>query len=264
MSCRATNTEPGTIGSTTAVVIPVYARTLVSIQRLVNTVAQLRQQSRPPNLIILVDDCGPVPVPNKAANGQVQVLRLKQNCGPATARNCGLAAAKQAGAVVVCFLDADCTPERGWVEAMQQAQLSNPGIVCGQTMAEQPNTAIGIYHNVCGTLNGRMGADGSVLYGCTCNLSIAVQSVALAFDSSFPGAAFEDVDFCVRAKKTSISLTYARTAVVKHDYEAGIRDLFVRFQRYGAFESTMARKHPEYLSWLWSSTEISCHPVRWR
>lgn len=49
-----------------------------------------------------------------------------------------------------------------------------------------------MYHDVCGTLNGRRLKDGSLLYGCTCNLSMTPSSVRrLEFDTGFPDAAFE-------------------------------------------------------------------------
>lgn len=45
---------------------------------------------------------------------------------------------------------------------------------------------------MCGTLNGRRLADGTLLYGCTCNLSITLASIKrLHFDTGFPDAAFE-------------------------------------------------------------------------
>ena len=45
---------------------------------------------------------------------------------------------------------------------------------------------------MCGTLNGRHLADGTLLYGCTCNLSIMLAAInRLQFDTGFPDAAFE-------------------------------------------------------------------------
>ena len=83
-----------------------------------------------------------------------------------------------------------------------------------------------MFHDVCGTLNGRMFKDGSLLYGCTCNLSIAVDLVPLSFDESFRSASFEDVDFCVCACKRGIPMTYNKDAVVRHHYDPGIMGLF--------------------------------------
>jgi len=64
-----------------------------------------------------------------------------------------------------------------------------------------PNNEImtaGRFHDVFGTLNGRMFTDGSLLYGCTCNMSVSFTACPLRFDEDFRTAAFEDVDFCYR------------------------------------------------------------------
>ena len=187
------------------------------------------------------------------------IVRLEHNAGPATARNHGMRAARAHGCAVVCFLDADCLPAQDWVGAMEAAQRQRPGIVCGRTMSDQPETAVGMYHNVWGTLNGRvLESDSSLLYGCTCNLSISAELIAADFDVTFPGAAFEDVEFCVRCKKAGAPLTYSKAAVVHHHYDCNVSGLFQQFKRYGMYEAHMVLRHPEYLSWLWSSREISC------
>ncbi len=80
------------------------------------------------------------------------------------------------------FLDA---LQPSWLGVMERAQRRKPGIVAGRTMASAPGTHVGLYHNVCGTLNGRRLSDGSMLYGCTCNLSLDLGRVAQDFDASF-------------------------------------------------------------------------------
>lgn len=72
-----------------------------------------------------------------------------------------------------------------WLGVMERAQRRKPGIVAGCTMASAPGSCVGLYHNVCGTLNGRRLGDGSMLYGCTCNLSLDLGRVAQDFDASF-------------------------------------------------------------------------------
>ncbi len=235
-----------------------YARTEHDLALLFKVLQYLSQQKRPADLIILVDDGSPLTIPSIFANEGLALVQLWCNKGPATARNCGIALAKERGANVICFLDADCQPSSDWVAMMERAQQETPGIVCGKTLADASATAVGLYHEVFGTLNGRMLQDGSVLYGCTCNLSISVAGVNLLFDTSFPAASFEDVEFCIRAKKNRIRMTYYPSAVVHHHYEPGWISLFYQFQRYGRFERQTALKHKEYLPWLWSSQEISC------
>lgn len=241
-----------------AVVIPVYARTEHDLILLTTVLQHLSQQQRSANLTILVSDGSPLEIPSFLCQGNTMLLSLPVNRGPAAARNRGIEAAKQHGASIICFCDADCQPEPGWLAAMEGAQQQTPGIVCGMTLSHAPHTAVGHYHEVFGTLNGRMLKDGSVLYGCTCNLSISLAHVGLLFDVGFPKAAFEDVDFCIRAKKQGITLTYNPRAVVRHHYGSGMLSLFRQFQRYGRYERLAALKHKEYLPWLYASSEITC------
>ena len=51
--------------------------------------------------------------------------------------------ASQLDARIICFMDADCLPEPGWVEAMEAAQKGSPGIVSGCTVSSAPDSAIG-------------------------------------------------------------------------------------------------------------------------
>lgn len=258
-NCRIAKRQPEIDGHNfIAVVLPVYARTEHDLAMLFKVLQYLSKQKRPADLIVLVDDGSPLTIPSVIANEGLALVQLWCNKGPATARNCGMTVAKERGANVICFLDADCQPSSDWVSMMERAQQETPGIVCGKTLADSSATAVGLYHEVFGTLNGRMLEDGSVLYGCTCNLSISVAGVDLLFDSSFPAASFEDVEFCIRAKKNRIRMTYYPPAVVRHHFDPGWTSLFSQFQRYGRFERQTALMHKEYLPWLWSSHEISC------
>jgi hypothetical protein len=79
----------------------------------------------------------------------------------------------------------DLTLQPNWLGVMERAQRRRPGIVTGRTMSSDPKTPVGLYHNVCGTLNGRSLTDGSMLYGCTCNLSVVLSRVQQDFDMTF-------------------------------------------------------------------------------
>ena len=95
-----------------------------------------------------------------------------------------------------------------------------------QTFMKTDDLPAGLYHDVFGTLNGRSLPDGSILYGCTCNLSIKLDEVALEFDESFPLAAFEDIELCIRARKQGIQLNYEPAAIVEHVYDTSLQGLF--------------------------------------
>ena len=230
----------------------------------------------------------PLKLTDTALSGlqHVIVLRKEVNAGPAAARNAGFATAVELGAAVVCFLDDDCWASATWTAVMEQAQRRQPGIVCGQTQASssssivgesashlwlppavRPGTArredlssgrtAGMFHNTFGTLNGRqLKATGELLYGCTCNMSVSTQHVRHLFDSSFPAAAYEDVDFCLNNRAAGVSLTYHPAAIVQHSFQPGLRGIFKQFRRYGAQEHLVLAKHRDYLHWLEGSDEI--------
>ena len=64
----------------------------------------------------------------------------------------------------------------------------------------------------------------------------------------------------MRARKAGVELSYCEAAIVTHHFDPGVAGLFRQFRRYGSFERQMCLKHPEYLNWLWASSEISCWP----
>ena len=66
----------------------------------------------------------------------------------------------------------------------------------------------------------------------------------------------------MRARKHNVPLTFCAGAVVAHAFDPGLRGLFRQFARYGAAERQMCARHPEYLSWLSTTVEISSLGVR--
>lgn len=264
-------------GEVVAVIIPALAPAsrrarAAAVAALRETLTALGTQTRPPDLVVLVDDgsCPPLPCLDSASAPPLHQLRLSRNAGPAAARNAGLAAA--AGATLACFTDADCVPDEAWVAAHVAAQAAARGVASGATRAAGGASAVAAFHDACGTLNGRVLPSGALLYGCTCNLSVALAPRrgakdgadtgaapppgVLRFDPAFRAASFEDVDLCVRAAKAGLPLTKAPAAHVLHTYARGPFSLYAQFRRYGAAEGQLVAKHPEYLQQLWTSTEL--------
>jgi GT2 family glycosyltransferase len=120
-----------------AVVIPTFQR----VQLLPALLEALSTQTLPPDRfeVVLVDDCSDVDVaPRVHAVGpfpyRLQVLRTPRNAGPAAARNLGWRATS---APLLAFLDDDCVPSPGWLEAGLNALTEQPevGVLQGRTMA---------------------------------------------------------------------------------------------------------------------------------
>lgn len=175
-----------------------------------------------------------------------------------------------------------------WAEALAAAAAAElPAPPPLPTTTKHKPSLIDEFHDRSGTLNGRFLPDGSLLYGCTCNLSLALRPTPtttttkapsngdaaapsasadfataaappLHFDPEFREAAFEDVDFSVRARELGLPLSYCERALVHHDFSSrsAALGLFRQFERYGFWEPLMTRKHPRYFAWFGSSTAI--------
>jgi hypothetical protein len=170
---------------------------------------------------------------------------------------------------IVNFIDSDCEADSQWVEAMVVAhyhELKNESgrfaeaILSGMTYA-YGSSNVAKFHDHFGTLNGRIKKNGGgLLYGPSCNLSIRISKKLIyevgGFDESFPKAAFEDVDFCLRANRCGILTQCAQNAKVWHKYGDSIFQLFRMFQRYGASEWTVIENHPLYINMLEASYHI--------
>ena len=103
---------PRAVGGEVAVVIPAYGRP----DRLAACLAAVNGPATGHDIVV-VDDASPDEAANLAvvhAHG-ARRIRHEVNQGPGAARNTGLAATS---APVVAFLDSDCTPEPGWLDAL--------------------------------------------------------------------------------------------------------------------------------------------------
>lgn len=194
--------------------------------------------------IVIVDDCSPL----KYDLGR-DCIRLEKNQGPAHARNIGRERAFELGATNLFFTDHDCELMPGWGMAFDYFLRHNPYSIAGGITISAGNTLLDRYHDINGTLNGRwiIGGDG-LLYTPSCNLAMrACVSMDFGFDESFPNAAGEDIDFCLRAgKKYPIGL--CRTAMVHHHWGysstiSGLPKFVQTFRKYGAAHSLLRSKH---------------------
>jgi GT2 family glycosyltransferase len=122
------------------VVVPTYQRE----NRIPDLLRELAKQTLRSDEfeVIIVDDCSREDivglVEDLAADlpYDVRAIRTPKNGGPAAARNLGW---KDARGELVAFLDDDCTPDPGWLEAGQSVLESDPklGVVQGRTRAPE-------------------------------------------------------------------------------------------------------------------------------
>lgn len=248
-------------GSRVAVVVPVFVRDKDGMDRLGRCVCALREQTIKSS-IILVDDCSP----ESFQFDGVEIVRIENNCGPAHARNVGLRKALEIGADIIAFTDSDCIPNANWVEMIKDTFIKDKyaHILSGCTIS-YGETWFDRYHDMNGTLNGRQYKNyAKMLYGVTANLAvIAGVAMACEFDEGFKTAAGEDIEFCVRAQKLGYSISFAKTAIVQHDYGyhrgfwRSLRRFISQFIRYARSEKRLLSLQPDYFSLFEMTGEIS-------
>lgn len=107
--------------------------------------------------------------------------------------------------------------------------------------------------DACGHLNPRFRkTDSKCVYGTTCNMSVSIGMLHRLgdsyFDGRFPGASYEDIEFCVRNTMNGVALRYISCAAVRHEFVLPGQDpntaLFERFRRYGASEHILLAAQP--------------------
>lgn len=236
-----------------AVVLPCLCTTARDLNNLRRVLSCIRKQTLNPCYTFLVDDGSPTPAAEQLTEAEregIILLRHDVNCGPATARNTGLRAARETDVEYVCFTDVDCLPKESWVESIVEhfERNSKDDIISGFTASIRQTSIVETFHDCFGTLNGPRLPDQTLLYGPTCNLAVRLKTVFVEFDPRFPEAAFEDVDFCVQARNAGAMVRLAPSVIVQHDYDASLVGVARQFARYGRGYGRMNQIHPSFPS----------------
>jgi mycofactocin glycosyltransferase len=202
--------------------------------------------------IVVVDDgsADPAAVAAVARRHGATVRRLAAGAGPAVARNAGLTGVDTD---LVAFLDSDCVPPPGWIDALAP-HLADPlvGAVAPRIVALTTSSAAGRYEQARGSLDlgdqpARVVPASRVAYVPTAALLMrraALESVAASgvFDPALRYG--EDVDLIWRLHGTGWRIRYEPSVRVPHDGPADWRGLLARRFRYGTSAAPLARRHP--------------------
>jgi glycosyltransferase involved in cell wall biosynthesis len=201
-----------------SVIIPTYIKDNFEKNCLLRLIDILKKQTYKIHTIIIVDDCSPYEyrVPDS-----VIYYRFTKNCGAGEARNKGIEISLDLFSDIILFTDIDCVPDIEWVKSHVNAFISDKSvhIVSGNTKSFN-KCWFGKYHELNGTLNGRTFVNSDLLlYGPTCNLSITRKvAESVKFESIFPGAAGEDIEFCFKAIGKGFNIKHAKRAIIYHDF----------------------------------------------
>ena len=170
--------------------------------------------------VIVVDDGSSVPFTPAVSSLCLQTLRVNHG-GPARGRNTGVRAAR---GEYLAFIDDDCMPEAGWLRALQDTLLMNPGAMIGgrtrNGLPANPYSSasqfivdmVYAYYNE-NPHAGRFFATNNMALPRDRFLAIG------AFDEDYLRSAGEDRDLCDRWAQAGFPIVYEPVAVISHVHD---------------------------------------------
>jgi mycofactocin system glycosyltransferase len=201
-----------------------------------------------PGLVIVVDDGSrdPAAVRRAAAAAGARVVPRPVNGGPAAARNTGLAAARTP---LVAFLDSDCVPAPGWLDALLP-HFADPAVGAAAPRIvphEAGRTWLARYEGASSTLD--MGRRPSIVR--PGSRVPYVPGAALVVRRAAAGPGFtedmqvgEDVDFVWRLGAAGWRVRYEPAAVMGHQHRVRLGAWFSRRRDYGTSAAALELRHP--------------------
>ena len=178
--------------------------------------------------VVIVDD-GSVAEAAVAAVAEgfgARLVRL-EGVGPAAARNAGVAAAN---ADRILLLDDDCVPQPGWAETLVAAAAHAPRLVVAGAVLPPPAATAWLRASERIALQAEAASGFFRTLNLSCGRELLLQ---ILFDETFPAAAGEDRDWCVRAARAGATFAREPAAVVEHGADLGARAFFGQQLRYG-------------------------------
>jgi GT2 family glycosyltransferase len=233
-----------------SVVIPTYNR-LPMLLRVLDALE--RQRDAPDFEVVVINDGSTDDTDRVLAQRAGIVYRAQPNGGPGRARNHGVTLA---GGKFVIFIGDDTVPEERFVaeHARVHRQSGDDPLVAALGYTGWPRgervTAFMDYINDYGLQFGyRLIEDGAVVpfnFFYTSNISIDRQLlVDHPFDTTFPAAAWEDIELAYRLDKLGLKIRYTAGAVTRHYHPMNVDSFARRQYTVGKSGAIFYGKHPE-------------------
>jgi glycosyltransferase involved in cell wall biosynthesis len=233
-----------------SIVIPTYNR-LPMLLRVLDALE--RQEEAPEFEVVVINDGSTDDTDRVLAQRGGIVYRAQPNGGPGRARNHGVLLAH--GEFVI-FIGDDTVPEGRFVAEharVHRESGDDPLTAClgftGWPRAERV-TAFMDYINDYGLQFGyRLIEDGAVVpfnFFYTSNISIERQLLLEhPFDTTFPAAAWEDIELAYRLDKLGLKICYNAKAVTRHYHPMSVDSFARRQYTVGKSGAIFYSKHPE-------------------
>jgi mycofactocin system glycosyltransferase len=198
--------------------------------------------------VIVVDDgsLNPGAVEEVVRAAGARLVRRAVNGGPAAARNTGLA---QAVTEVVAFVDSDCVPRPGWIEALLP-HFADPALaaVAPRITADGPGRGVLAGYEAersaldMGPRESIVRPGAAVPYVPGAALLVRRAAVGRGFDESMRVG--EDVDLVWRLAAHGHHVRYDPRSTVAHHHRTRPRQWFAQRVQYGTSAAPLAGRHP--------------------
>ena len=233
-----------------SVVVPTYNR-LDMLLRVLDALE--KQVDAPPFEVIVINDGSKDETDRVVRERKGITFRTQPNGGPGRARNHGVTLAT--GKIVI-FIGDDTVPEPRFLAEHARVHRDandDPFIAClGYTgwPAGERVTAFMDYINDFGLQFGyQLIKDGEIVpfnFFYTSNISIDRELLAkYPFDTTFPSAAWEDIELAYRLDSLGLKIRYNARAVTRHHHPMSIDSFARRQYTVGKSGAIFYRKHPE-------------------
>jgi GT2 family glycosyltransferase len=238
-------------------IIPCYVKTQWDITCLNRLLDSVQGQTQQFDKVYLIDDASPLKY--QIWQDFVEHILLKENGGPAKARNYGVERAINSGSQYLLFTDHDCILDKDWNKEMTSFLAQTEfGAVGGMTYS-WGKTFLDYYHDINGTLAGKwlLPEKKELWYMPSLNFGMKSHvAEQFPFDERFPTAAGEDVDVCLRLR-SKYKIGFCPTAKLWHDFGyknsiSGFSKFLKLFKKYKSSSATIYEGHTVL---MWDSSE---------
>jgi glycosyltransferase involved in cell wall biosynthesis len=236
-----------------SVVIPTFRRP----DTLFPVLEALAGQASPPEFeVVVVDDGSGDDTPARlAAFRPAYPFRFfsQPNSGPATARNRGV---REARNEIVLFLGDDTVPEADLIAVHARAHAEPrpyPVAVLGYTTWPRGLKVSPFLHHIneyglqfgYGLISDRDRVPFNFFYTSNVSLPRNLLLEAGLFDTSFPHAAWEDIEVAYRLMQRGMHMLYRPEAIARHHHDITFASFRRRQEKAGEAAAIFYRKHPE-------------------